>query len=112
MLPVKELIAFVPTLDSARSRSFYAGVLGMQFLKDDGHALTFLSKGVKIRVSKVPPEFKPAGFTILGWAVDDISKTIQAWNAAGVTFERFGFFEQDELGVWTAPNGDKVAWFK
>jgi len=30
----------------------------------------------------------------------------------GVQFERFGFFEQDALGIWTAPSGDKVAWFK
>jgi len=30
----------------------------------------------------------------------------------GVVFERFGFFEQDALGIWTAPTGDKVAWFK
>jgi len=32
--------------------------------------------------------------------------------SAGVKFERFDFFKQDELGVWTAPNGDQVAWFK
>jgi hypothetical protein len=30
----------------------------------------------------------------------------------GVVFERFSFFEQDALGIWTAPSGDKVAWFK
>jgi hypothetical protein len=30
----------------------------------------------------------------------------------GVHFERFGFLAPDELGVWTAPGGDKVAWFK
>ena len=112
MLPAKELIAFIPTLDSARSRSFYEEVLGMKLVKDDGHALTFLSNGGKVRVSKVPPEFKPAGFTILGWAVDDIRKSVEAWKRAGVNFERFGFFEQDDLGVWTAPTGDKVAWFK
>jgi len=29
-----------------------------------------------------------------------------------VTFERFGFFDQDTLGIWTAPSGDRVAWFK
>jgi len=29
-----------------------------------------------------------------------------------VQFERYGFLKQDELGIWTAPTGDKVAWFK
>jgi len=34
-------------------------------------------------------------------------------DAHGVVFERYGFLEQDELGIWSA--GDraaKVAWFK
>jgi hypothetical protein len=30
----------------------------------------------------------------------------------GIQFERFGFFEQDALGIWASPTGDKVAWFK
>jgi uncharacterized protein with WD repeat len=29
-----------------------------------------------------------------------------------VQFVRYGFFKQDDLGIWTAPNGDKIAWFK
>ena len=33
-------------------------------------------------------------------------------TARGVTFERVGFLEQDEAGIWTAPNGDTIAWFK
>ena len=33
-------------------------------------------------------------------------------QAEGVRFERFGFCEQDALGIWTAPTGEKVAWFK
>jgi hypothetical protein len=64
-----------------------------------------------VRVAKTP-EFKPAQFTILGWQVADIVKTVADLEKRGVHFERFGFFEQDELGIWTAPTGDKVAWFK
>jgi hypothetical protein len=30
----------------------------------------------------------------------------------GVAFERFPGMEQDELGIWTTPGGDKVARFK
>jgi len=33
-------------------------------------------------------------------------------TAKGVVFERYGFFEQDPLGIWSAPGGGKVAWFK
>ena len=31
--------------------------------------------------------------------------------AQGVTFSRYDGMDQDANGVWTAPGGDKVAWF-
>jgi hypothetical protein len=37
---------------------------------------------------------------------------VKGLQERGVHCERFGFFEQDALGIWTAPTGDKVAWFK
>jgi len=90
---------------------FYEGVLGLRFLKDDGFALVLDANGIMVRVAKAP-QFMPAPFTILGWQVTDIEKIVAALQAKGVQFERFGFFEQDALGIWTAPTGDKVAWFK
>jgi hypothetical protein len=54
----------------------------------------------------------PHQFTILGWQVEIIEKTAAGLQEKGVRFERFGFFEQDALGIWTAPTGDKVAWFR
>jgi hypothetical protein len=48
----------------------------------------------------------------LGWQVTDIEKVAEELQQKGVQLERFGFFEQDKLGIWTAPSGDKVAWFK
>ena len=29
-----------------------------------------------------------------------------------VIFEKYAQLEQDALGIWTSPNGSKVAWFK
>ena len=58
------------------------------------------------------PNSRRHQFTILGWQVTDIEKMAAELQAKGVQFERFGFFEQDQLGIWTAPAGDKVAWFK
>ena len=37
---------------------------------------------------------------------------VTALQARGVQFERFGFLEQEDLGIWTSPTGDKAAWFK
>jgi len=111
MLGSKNLVAFVPITDSVKARAFYEGVLGLRFIKDDGFALVMEANGVMLRISKAP-DFKPAKFTILGWQVSGIEDVVRALTARGVHFERYDFFQQDELGIWTAPDGDKVAWFK
>jgi catechol 2,3-dioxygenase-like lactoylglutathione lyase family enzyme len=111
MLGSQKIVAFVPTTDSAKARAFYEGVLGLTFLKDDGFAMVLDANGIMIRVAKVP-DFKPAQFTILGWQVEEIEKVVRELQGKGVHFEIFGFFKQDELGIWTAPTGDRVAWFK
>jgi catechol 2,3-dioxygenase-like lactoylglutathione lyase family enzyme len=111
MLGSMNIVAFVPTRDSAKARSFYEGVLGLRFVKDDGFAMVLDANGIMVRVAKTP-NFKPAQFTILGWQVSGIEKLATALQEKGVQFERFGFLEQDQLGIWTAPTGDKVAWFK
>jgi len=106
------IIAFVPTRDSEKARAFYEGVLGLRFVKDDGFAMVLDANGIMIRVAKVGKDFAPAPFTILGWQVSSIEGVVRALQNKGVHFEIFGFFKQDELGIWTAPTGDKVAWFK
>jgi catechol 2,3-dioxygenase-like lactoylglutathione lyase family enzyme len=111
MLGSVNIVAFVPTRDPARARAFYEGVLGLKFIKDDGFAMVLDANGIMIRVAKAG-DFTPAPFTILGWQVTGIEKIVAALRDKGVVFELFGFFEQDELGIWTAPTGDKVAWFK
>ena len=110
MLGSIDIVAFVPTKDTERARAFYEGVLGLRFVKDDGFALVLDANGIMVRVAKA--QFTPAPFTILGWQVSDIKKVVTGLQGKCVQFERFGFFEQDELGIWTAPTGDKVAWFK
>ena len=111
MLGTTNIVAFVPVRDFDQARAFYEGVLGLRFVKDDGFALVFDANGIMVRVAKVQA-FTPAQFTILGWEVHEIEKVVSRLQERGVVFERFGFFKQDELGIWTAPTGDKVAWFK
>jgi catechol 2,3-dioxygenase-like lactoylglutathione lyase family enzyme len=111
MLSSINIVAFVPTRDPAKARAFYEDVLGLRFVKDDGFALVLDANGIMVRVAKVP-DFTPAQFTILGWNVTEIEKVVKELRQKGVHFEIFGFFKQDELGIWIAPTGDKVAWFK
>jgi catechol 2,3-dioxygenase-like lactoylglutathione lyase family enzyme len=111
MLGSTDIIAFVPTKDSEKARSFYEGVLGLRFVSEDGYAAIFNANGVMLRVVKTQP-FTPVQYTILGWRVQGIENIVTALVEKGVHFERFGFFKQDDLGIWIAPSGDKVAWFK
>jgi catechol 2,3-dioxygenase-like lactoylglutathione lyase family enzyme len=112
MLGSINIVAFIPTTDAPRAREFYEGVLGLPFIKDDGFALVLDANGIRMRIAKVPADFKPAQFAILGWEVPNIEEIVRGLGKRGVHFEIFGFFKQDELGIWTAPSGDKVAWFK
>jgi catechol 2,3-dioxygenase-like lactoylglutathione lyase family enzyme len=111
MLGSTNIVAFLPIQDSEKARAFYEGVLGLRFVKDDGFALVFDANGIMVRAAKMK-EVTPAQFTVLGWQVKNIEEIVRALRKKGVHFEIFGFFKQDELGIWTAPTGDKVAWFK
>ena len=110
MLGAIDIVAFVPTNDTEKARAFYEGVLGLRVVKDDGFAMVMDANGIMVRVAKA--QFTPVPFTILGWQVPEIEKMVEGLQAKGVKFERFGFFEQDALGIWISPTGDKVAWFK
>lgn len=113
MSSLKKLIGFVPTRDAARARAFYEDVLKLSFVADDQFALVFRcgdADASMIRVVRVESYTSPP-FTILGWESDDIDRDVRELRGRGVDFLRFGFFEQDDLGIWTAPGGSKVAWF-
>jgi catechol 2,3-dioxygenase-like lactoylglutathione lyase family enzyme len=53
-----------------------------------------------------------AGYAVLGWVVPDIDEAVRGLQAAGVRFQRYDGMPQDDRGVWQAPNGARVAWFK
>ena len=111
MLGGAKLTAFVATTDSARSKAFYQGILGLRLLTDDQFALAFDSNGTQLRIQKVE-RLQPPPFTVLGWEVSNVRQAVRALARAGVRFERYDFLEQDDLGIWKAPSGTKVAWFK
>ncbi len=111
MLGSSKIIAFVCTSDAKRAREFYEGTLGLRFVSDDQFALVLNGNGTMLRISKLA-EVKPAQFTVLGWETGEIEKTVADLTKKGVQFEKYSFLPQDSSGIWTAPTGDKVAWFK
>jgi hypothetical protein len=64
-----------------------------------------------LRIQKV--DRKPRiGYTVLGWEVTDIQKTVRQLSKAGVKFMRYDGLDQDADGIWQAPSGAQVAWFQ
>jgi catechol 2,3-dioxygenase-like lactoylglutathione lyase family enzyme len=106
------IIGFVTIVDVARAKSFYRDTLGLRLVSEEPpFALVFDANGIMIRLG-MGKEIPPASGTVLGWQVPDITAVVKDLGAAGVQFERYGFMQQDESGIWTAPSGAKVAWFK
>ena len=111
MLRACNLIAFVATTDPARARAFYEETLGLRFVADEPHALVFDAHATMLRVQKVK-QHTPAPHTLLGWEVADIAAKVRALAGKGVTFEKYDFLQQDELGIWSPGGGARIAWFK
>jgi len=111
MLEKATITAFLATANPKRAKKFYETTLGHRLITDDEFALAFDCNGIQLRIQKVE-KLLPHTFTALGWQVEDIRKAVVGLSKRGVSFERYSFLQQDELGVWLAPGGTKVAWFK
>jgi catechol 2,3-dioxygenase-like lactoylglutathione lyase family enzyme len=111
MVTSAKIVAFVQVTDREKAKPFYVDTLGLKFISEDPFALVVDSNGTRIRIGEMP-DLKPAHFTVLGWEVPDIDAAVSDLRSRGVEFQQYGFNGQDERGIWTAPGGDKVAWFK
>ena len=106
-------IAFIPTANPTAARAFYELTLGLTFVSDDEFALVFRVGPTQtmLRIARTP-DFKPVPYTIFGWEVSDIEATVTALTAKGVEFLNFGLPNQSPNGIWQAPGGASIAWFK
>ncbi len=104
-------VAFLATSNPSMSLRFYRDIVGIPLLEDTPFALVFDVDGTVLRIQKAERVVE-APYTSFGLEVDDIESEVQRLQRAGVTFVRYPHFEQDELNIWTAPGGARVAWFK
>lgn len=112
ILGSSKIVAFAGVKNADRARAFYRDTLGLRLVNEDGFALAFDVNGTMLRVTLVR-EVVAAPYTVLGWEVADIVRTAKQLTKAGVKLEHYeSFLKQDELGIWTAPGGTRVAWFK
>lgn len=111
MLGNERIMSFVGVSNADKARAFYRDTLKLKMLYEDGFALVFDVSGVMLRVTLVN-EVRPQPFTVLGWQVSDATSMARALANAGVKLERYPNVPQDADGIWTAPGGAKIAWFK
>jgi len=106
------IIGFLNIVDVDRAKAFYRDTLGLRLVSEEPpFALVFDANGIMLRLG-MAKDLTPAHGTVLGWQVPDAAATVRDLEQAGVRFERYERLKQDELGIWTAPTGARVAWFK
>jgi catechol 2,3-dioxygenase-like lactoylglutathione lyase family enzyme len=111
MLTASKLVGFALTRDYEKARAFYEGRLGFSFVSLDPFALVVRAGENMIRIVKMP-DFVPLRSTVLGWEVADVEAVV-AWLAErGVVLEKYPWVQDQASGIWTTPDGNKVAWFK
>jgi catechol 2,3-dioxygenase-like lactoylglutathione lyase family enzyme len=111
MLSTARVTAFLATALPRRAAEFYGETLGLPQITEDQFALVFDLHGVELRIQKVE-RLRPQAFTVLGWQVPHLATVIASLTARGIVFERFSGLTQSVDGVWRAPSGAAVAWFR
>ncbi len=104
-------ILFAATSQTELSRIFYQDKLGLEFIEDSPFALVFKIQDTLLRVQKVEKACPPP-YTSLGFQVTDVTSTVEKLKDENIAFEHYDFLEQDKLGIWTTPDGARIAWCK
>ncbi len=98
------------TDDIEAAAAFYRDTLGLDVSEEHGMLTLHLADGRDTLIYP-KPDFVPATYTILNFAVDDVDRAVDELAGRGVAFERYDGFDQDEKGI-ARGNGPDIAWFK
>ncbi|MBU6164904.1 MAG: VOC family protein [Alphaproteobacteria bacterium] len=109
------MMAMICVADRERARAFYGDVLapvfGLGAPRIDHFGDQFPCGEGWIRLTALP-DWQAGQYPVLGWQVHDAAAAAQALVAAGVTMLRYPGFDQDDLGLWTSPDGGaRIGWF-
>ena len=107
--------AFIAVEDEDRAIAFYRDILGLEYRGFDGFAHRFRAGPINLRIVKPPQGRAPADYTVFGWETCRHRRRRRRPDRQGgqrsCALSLLQGHQQDEAGVWTAPGGDKVAWF-
>ena len=98
--------------DLGRAEEFYGETLGVTVTRmEEMPLLTLQLAGGRDTMVYEKPDFVPATYTILNFAVDDVDTAVDELTSRGVELERYDGFDQDEKGI-ARGMGPDIAWFK
>jgi catechol 2,3-dioxygenase-like lactoylglutathione lyase family enzyme len=96
--------------DITKAKEFYGQTLGLEVTEENDLLTLHLPGGGRVLI--YPKEnHEPASFTVLNFPVADVDAAVDRLTQAGVTFERYPGFDQDERGIMR-DQGPPIAWFK
>ena len=100
--------------DIGKAKDFYGDTLGVETSTvemgpEDGLLILKLAGGRNTMIYP-KPDFAPATYTVLNFAVDDVEKAVDELTGRGVSMERYDGFDQDEKGI-ARGMGPDIAWF-
>ena len=96
--------------DVPKAKQFYGETLGLD-VKDEMDGLALQLAGGSSVFIYPKPDYTPATFTVLNFPVDDVEQAVDRLTAAGVAFEQYEGFDQDEKGIARIEEGPAIAWF-
>ena len=111
MASTRQPVSFIACAAPDQALPFYRDVFGLTLIEQSPYALVFMDGDHMLRV-QIVADAQPVGYTVHGWQVANIAAEIESLKAKGVVFRQFDHLEQDNLGIWTTPDCNKIAWFK
>ncbi len=102
-------VSFVGVSDLDRALAFYSGTLGFPVRERSAAVAVVDAAGTPLRLTVVS-DHVPVGWTVTGWEVADIDAAVAALRGVGAPLREFPRMTGSD-GIWTAPGGDRVAWF-
>jgi len=102
----------LPTTDIARSKVFYANILGLSVARETEDDLVLkVGEHAKLYIYKRP--LSHAEHTLASFEVEDLEKTVDELIAKGLVFEQYDMtgIKTNEKGI-AEMDGMKGAWFK
>ena len=96
--------------DIPKAKEFYGQKLGLEVTEENDNLNLHLAGGGSVFIYP-KDNHEPATFTVLNFPVEDIDGAVDQLTKAGIQFERYEGFGQDERGIMHG-NGPSIAWFK